>query len=124
MALSYEWKAGFRGEASGLAAGGPSTTPGGRQCKHFGDQSHIPRPRMSPQRIYLDYNATAPLLPAARDAMVDAMALPGNPSSIHAEGRAARHAVETARGAVAGLMGVRTRDVTFTARSEERRVGK
>ena len=74
---------------------------------------------MSPQRIYLDYNATAPLLPAARDAMVDAMSLPGNPSSIHAEGRAARHAVETARGAVAGLMGVRTRDVTFTASGTE-----
>jgi cysteine desulfurase len=74
---------------------------------------------MTPQRIYLDYNATAPLLPAARDAMVAAMDLVGNPSSIHAEGRAARHAIETARGAVAELLGVRARDVTFTAGGTE-----
>lgn len=74
---------------------------------------------MSPQRIYLDYNATAPLLPAARDAMVEAMSLPGNASSIHAEGRAARQAVESARAAVAALMGVRPRDVTFTSGGTE-----
>jgi cysteine desulfurase len=74
---------------------------------------------MTPQRIYLDYNATAPLLPAVRDAMVAAMGLPGNASSIHAEGRAARHAIEAARAAVADLMGVRTRDITFTAGGTE-----
>jgi cysteine desulfurase len=74
---------------------------------------------MNPQRIYLDYNATAPLLPAVRDAMIDAMGLSGNASSIHAEGRAARHAIEAARAAVAELVGVRTRDVTFTAGGTE-----
>ena len=74
---------------------------------------------MTPPRIYLDYNATAPLLSAARDAVVEAMALPGNASSIHAEGRAARQALEAARSAVAGLMGVRARDVTFTAGGTE-----
>lgn len=74
---------------------------------------------MSTQRIYLDYNATAPLLPAARDAMLQAMALPGNASSIHAEGRAARHAIEAARAEVARLMGVRPRDVTFCGSGTE-----
>jgi cysteine desulfurase len=74
---------------------------------------------MTPQRIYLDYNATAPLLPAVRDAMVEAMALAGNASSIHAEGRAARQAIEGARAAVAELMGVRARDVTFTSGGAE-----
>ena len=41
-------------------------------------------------RVYLDYNASAPLREEAREAMVHAMALAGNPSSVHAEGRQAR----------------------------------
>ena len=49
------------------------------------------------RRIYLDFNATAPLVPAARDAMVEAMGDHGNPSSIHAEGRRMRDRVERAR---------------------------
>lgn len=48
-------------------------------------------------RVYLDYNATAPLRPEAREAMIDAMELLGNPSSVHAEGRAAKGLVERAR---------------------------
>lgn len=74
---------------------------------------------MSLERIYLDYNATSPLLPAAREAMVAALDLIGNPSSIHAEGRMARRALETSRAAVAALMGVRVRDVVFTSGGTE-----
>jgi cysteine desulfurase len=62
---------------------------------------------MARSRLYLDYNATAPLLPAARAAMIAAMDLPGNPSSVHAEGyaRRVRH-FANARRRVAGLRGV------------------
>src|SRR5688500_9371628 len=48
-------------------------------------------------RIYLDFNATAPIVPAARNSMTAALEIVGNPSSIHAEGRAARDLVERAR---------------------------
>ena len=48
-------------------------------------------------RIYLDWNASAPLRPEARDAMLRAMEVTGNPSSVHAEGRRARGIVERAR---------------------------
>jgi len=58
---------------------------------------------MATERLYLDYNATAPLLPEARAAMLDAMELPGNPSSVHAEGRRARSVIARAREAVARL---------------------
>ncbi|MGZ3350829.1 MAG: aminotransferase class V-fold PLP-dependent enzyme, partial [Xanthobacteraceae bacterium] len=56
-------------------------------------------------RIYLDWNATAPLRPQARSAAVAALDLSGNPSSVHAEGRAARRVVEEARDSVAALVG-------------------
>ncbi len=56
-------------------------------------------------RIYLDWNATAPLRPEARAAMLAALDLVGNPSSVHAEGRAARRIVEEAREQVAALVG-------------------
>jgi cysteine desulfurase len=71
------------------------------------------------QRTYLDFNATAPLRPEARQACVAALDLIGNPSSIHAEGRAARAAIEAARAEVALLAGVSTRGVTFTASGTE-----
>jgi cysteine desulfurase len=74
---------------------------------------------MSLERVYLDYNATSPLLPVAREAMVAALDLIGNPSSIHAEGRMARRALETSRASVAALMGVRVRDVVFTSGGTE-----
>jgi cysteine desulfurase len=70
-------------------------------------------------RLYLDYNATAPLRPQARDAMVDALAAVGNASSIHAEGRAARQRVETARRQVAALVGGDPKLVTFTSGGTE-----
>ena len=70
-------------------------------------------------RIYLDWNATAPLRPAARAAMLAALDQLGNPSSVHAEGRAARHLVETAREQVAALVGADARNVIFTSGGTE-----
>ncbi len=70
-------------------------------------------------RIYLDYNATAPLRAPARQAMLAAFDLGGNPSSVHAEGRAARALVETARRDVAALAGASPREITFTASGTE-----
>ncbi|AKI00389.1 cysteine desulfurase family protein [Hoeflea sp. IMCC20628] len=74
---------------------------------------------MADGRLYLDYNATAPLLAAARDAMHDAMALPGNPSSVHAEGRQARSVISRARDAVARLCHVPAAQVTFCSGATE-----
>ena len=74
---------------------------------------------MAVERIYLDWNATAPLLGAAREAMLDALAMSGNPSSVHAEGRAARAVSEKARREVAGLVGADPVHVTFAASATE-----
>ena len=70
-------------------------------------------------RIYLDWNATAPLAEAARAAISEAMAEVGNPSSVHAEGRAARDRVERARGQVADLAGRPREQVVFTSGGTE-----
>lgn len=71
-------------------------------------------------RIYLDFNATAPLVPAARTAMLDALAdIGGNPSSIHAEGRRARDVIERARDRVAALVGRPREEVVFTSGGTE-----
>lgn len=70
-------------------------------------------------RIYLDWNATAPLRPEARAAMLAAMDAVGNPSSVHAEGRAAKAIVETARGQVARLVGCEPGEVVFTSGATE-----
>ncbi|WP_147125081.1 cysteine desulfurase family protein [Shimia ponticola] len=71
------------------------------------------------QRVYLDYNATAPLRSEARDAMIAAMEVMGNPSSVHAEGRAAKAIVEKARAQVADAMGASGADVIFTSSATE-----
>ncbi|MEP3688130.1 MAG: aminotransferase class V-fold PLP-dependent enzyme [Sulfitobacter dubius] len=70
-------------------------------------------------RAYLDHNATTPLRAEARAAMIAAMDLPGNPSSVHAEGRAAKAVVERARAQVAGLVGCDPVDVIFTSGATE-----
>jgi cysteine desulfurase len=70
-------------------------------------------------RAYLDYNATAPLRADARQATLAAMETTGNPSSVHAEGRAARRIVEDARSEVARLAGVSARCVTFVSGGTE-----
>ncbi|MEM7720470.1 MAG: cysteine desulfurase family protein [Pseudomonadota bacterium] len=71
------------------------------------------------ERVYLDWNATAPLRPEARDAMLAAMDVVGNPSSVHAEGRAAKAIVERARGQVAALCGCKPGEVVFTSGATE-----
>ena len=70
-------------------------------------------------RVYLDWNATAPLRAEARDAMVEAFGVVGNPSSVHAEGRAAKALVEKAREEVAALAGCRGSEVIFTSGATE-----
>lgn len=70
-------------------------------------------------RIYLDFNATAPLGDHVRAAMTAAMADPGNPSSVHAEGRRARDHVERARSRVAHLLGRAREQVVFTSGGTE-----
>lgn len=74
---------------------------------------------MTGPRAYLDWNATAPLRPEAREAAIRVLDLAGNPSSVHAEGRAARAAVERARAQVAALVGARPAEVVFTSGATE-----
>jgi len=71
------------------------------------------------ERSYLDWNATAPLRLQARAALSEALVLAGNPSSVHAEGRAARHLVERAREEVAALVGAEPANVFFTSGGTE-----
>ena len=72
-----------------------------------------------PDRVYLDWNATTPLRPEAREAMAAAWDHLGNPSSVHAEGRQARRLVEDARAAVSGAVGALPRNVVFTSGGTE-----
>lgn len=74
------------------------------------------------ERAYLDWNASAPLRSEARAAVLEALDQLGNPSSIHAEGRAARHLVERARAQVARLVDVEPGNVVFTSGASEANV--
>ena len=69
--------------------------------------------------IYLDHNATTPIRPAALDAMVEAARAVGNPSSVHAAGRAARGRLEVARGQVAALVARPAGQLVFTSGGTE-----
>lgn len=70
--------------------------------------------------IYADYNATAPIRPEAREAMLAALDLgAANPSSVHRVGRAARAVVERARGQIGGAIGSRAEDIVFTSGGTE-----
>jgi cysteine desulfurase len=71
------------------------------------------------ERSYLDWNATTPLRPEAAAALQAALAVPGNASSVHAEGRAARRLIEEAREQVAALAGAQPGDVIFTSSGTE-----
>jgi cysteine desulfurase len=74
----------------------------------------------TPAEIYLDANASAPLRPEAREAVLAALDLgPGNASSPHAAGRRLRRTLSEAREAVAALVGARPRDVVFTSGATE-----
>jgi cysteine desulfurase len=74
---------------------------------------------MPRRETYLDWNATAPLRAEAATAMADALALCGNPSSVHRWGRAARRRVEDARDAVAALVGASPDGIVFTGGGTE-----
>lgn len=74
---------------------------------------------MTLARTYLDYNASAPLRPEARAAMLAALDFTGNPSSVHAEGRQARAIIETAREQVAALVNAKPSEVVFTSGATE-----
>ena len=69
--------------------------------------------------IYLDYNAKTPVRPAVALAVAEALAIAGNPSSVHGFGRAARARLETAREQVARLVGARPAQVVFTSGGTE-----
>ena len=69
--------------------------------------------------IYADYNATAPLRPEAREAMLAALDVGANPSSVHGPGRAARKVIEGARGQVGAAIGSRAEDIVFTSGGTE-----
>jgi cysteine desulfurase len=71
------------------------------------------------ERAYFDWNATAPLREGARATMVAALGVPGNASSVHSEGRAARKLIEAARAQVAALVGAEPKNVTFTSGATE-----
>jgi len=74
---------------------------------------------MNDARVYFDHNAAAPLLPEARAAVIAALELTGNPSSVHADGRALRNVVEAARKSVAALAGAERGQVVFTGSATE-----
>lgn len=70
-------------------------------------------------RVYLDWNATTPLRPEAKAAMIAAMEVVGNPSSVHAEGRAAKALLERSRGKIAAALGAEGADIVFTSGATE-----
>lgn len=74
---------------------------------------------MTGKRAYLDHNASAPLLPEARAAMLAALDVDANASSVHGDGRAARRLVEQARRDVAALAGAQPGHVVFTSGATE-----
>lgn len=74
---------------------------------------------MAKPRAYFDWNATTPLHEAARGAMLAVCDVVGNPSSIHAEGRAARQIVNAAREVLAAAMGAQARQIVFTSGGTE-----
>jgi cysteine desulfurase len=74
---------------------------------------------MDEPRLYLDFNATAPVRDSARAAVMAALDMLGNASSVHAEGRAARQTIETARREVATLVGGASGNVIFTSGGTE-----
>jgi cysteine desulfurase len=82
--------------------------------------AHAPHGKpMTRPAIYLDHNAASPLLPEARAALIAALDLVGNPSSVHTHGRALRNLIDTARAQVATLAGAERQQVVFTGSATE-----
>jgi cysteine desulfurase len=74
---------------------------------------------MEKSRAYMDWNATAPLLPEAREAFLRVGLMDGNPSSVHREGRAVRAEIEAARRKVGAAVAAKPADVVFTSGATE-----
>lgn len=74
---------------------------------------------MGKQRAYLDHNASAPLEAAAREAVIDALSVTGNASSVHGGGRKLKAMVNEARRAVAAMVGADPQHVVFTSGATE-----
>jgi cysteine desulfurase len=74
---------------------------------------------MDSTRAYMDWNATAPLLPEAREAFLRVGLMDGNPSSVHREGRAIRAEIEAARRKVASALGAKSTEIIFTSGATE-----
>jgi len=74
---------------------------------------------MTKTTVYLDHNASAPLLPEARDAIASALELTGNPSSVHRAGRAVRGLIESARDQVKLATGATRDQIVFTGSATE-----
>ncbi|BDE08143.1 cysteine desulfurase [Vulcanimicrobium alpinum] len=70
-------------------------------------------------RVFLDHAATTPMRPEAVEAMLPLLGGSSNPSSLHAEGRAARAALDAAREAVAAVVGAAPREIVFTGGGSE-----
>lgn len=89
--------------------------------KHFVRADRLAKQMKGPmaERAYLDHNASTPLRPAAAEAMAHALALCGNPSSVHAEGRTARSVIDQARHQVSAAAGGEARNVIFTSGATE-----
>lgn len=71
------------------------------------------------KRVYADHAATSPLLPHVREAMLPWLAAGANPSSLHAEGRMAKEAIDEAREILAAALGCEFGEVIFTASGTE-----
>src|SRR5437773_11727389 len=72
-----------------------------------------------PDPVYMDYNASVPIRPEAAAAVAGALAMGGNPSSVHRHGRAARRVIEDAREQVAAAIGARAPEIIFTSGASE-----
>jgi cysteine desulfurase len=83
------------------------------------DQWHRIEAVMPQMAIYLDHNASSPLLPEARAALLAGLELHGNPSSVHSHGRALHELIERGRDAVAQLAGAERQQVVFTGSATE-----
>ena len=77
------------------------------------------QPRTAPDAVYLDHAASTPMYPEAVAAMTEQLARPGNPSSLHASGRAARRVVEESRETIARAVNARPGEVVFTSGGTE-----
>ena len=74
---------------------------------------------VSPGHVYLDHAATTPMVPEAIEAMTARLGIVGNPSSLHASGRAARRTVEESRESLAQSLGARPSEVVLTSGGTE-----